>query len=110
MDTLHKKSTQVITSLKWLLVPERINFTILKLTFKGLLTERMPSNLQLNIVKKPRTLRKSTEMAKLVSIEDPDNHSHFLNYATKLYNDIPMQIREIENYKQVVLKLKKIFI
>ena len=46
-------------------------------------------------------------MAKLVSIEDPDNHSHFLNYATKLYNDIPMQIREIENYKQVVLKLKK---
>ena len=36
-------SIEDVVSLKWLLVPERIDFTVLKMTFKGLLNERMPS-------------------------------------------------------------------
>ena len=43
-----------VVSLKWLLVPERIVFTVLKMTFKGLLNERMPSNFQISIKEKKR--------------------------------------------------------
>ena len=38
--------------LKWLLVPERIDFTVLKMTFKGLLIERMSSNFQISTKKR----------------------------------------------------------
>ena len=37
-------SIEDVVSLKWLLVPERIGLTVLKMTFKGLLNERMASN------------------------------------------------------------------
>ena len=49
-----------MVSLKGLLVPERIDFTVLKMTFKGLLNERMPSNVQISI-KEKRELRTATE-------------------------------------------------
>ena len=49
-----------VVSLKGLLVPERIDFTVLKMTFKGLLNERMPSNVQISI-KEKRELRTATE-------------------------------------------------
>ena len=38
-----------ITKLKWLLVPERINFTIAKLVFKVLLKENIPENLEIQV-------------------------------------------------------------
>ena len=38
---------EYITKLKWLLVRERINFTIAKLIFKGLLKENVPENLEI---------------------------------------------------------------
>ena len=41
-----------MVSLKWLLVPERIDFTVLKMTFKGLVNERMPSNFLISIKEK----------------------------------------------------------
>ena len=47
-------SMEDVVSLKWLLVPERIDFTVLKMTFKGLLNERMPSNFQISIKEKKR--------------------------------------------------------
>ena len=37
-------SIEDVVSLKWLLVPEGIGLTVLKMTFKGLLNERMASN------------------------------------------------------------------
>ena len=43
--------------LKWLLVTELIDFTVLKMTFKGLLIEMMPSNFQINIRKKKGEIR-----------------------------------------------------
>ena len=54
-----------VLSLKWLLVSERIDFTVLKMTFKGLLNERMPSNFQISIKEKKRELRTATETIKL---------------------------------------------
>ena len=46
-----------ITKLKWLLVPERINFTIAKLIFRGLLRENIPENLEIQVRTSNRSLR-----------------------------------------------------
>ena len=46
-----------ITKLKWLLVPEKINFTIAKLIFKGLLKENIPENLEIQVRASNRSLR-----------------------------------------------------
>ena len=53
-----------VVSLKWLLFPEKIDVTVLTMTFKGLLNERMPSNFQIIIKEKKRELRKATETIK----------------------------------------------
>ena len=53
-------SMEDVVSLEWLLAPERIDFTVLKGTFKGLLNERMPSNFQISIKEKKRELRTAT--------------------------------------------------
>ena len=58
-------SIEDMVSLKWLLVPERIDLTVLKMTFKSLLNERMPSNFQISIKEKKRELRAATETTKL---------------------------------------------
>ena len=42
-------SIEDVVTTKWLVVPERIEFTVLKMTFNGLLNERMPSNVQISI-------------------------------------------------------------
>ena len=45
------------TKLKWLLVPKRINVTIAKLIFQGLLKENVPENLEIGIRNSNRSLR-----------------------------------------------------
>ena len=97
-----------VVSLKWLLVPERLDFTVLKMTFKGLLNERKPSNFQISIKEKKRELRTATETIKLTLTSEPNYESHFLKYATTLYNEVPKSIQEAEKYCPVVPKLKGI--
>ena len=46
-----------ITKLKWLLVPRRINLTISKLIFKGLLKENVPENQEIQVRKSNQSLR-----------------------------------------------------
>ena len=55
---LNKYATcEDVTKLKWILVvPERINFTIAKLIFEGLLKENIP-NLEIRIKNSNRSLR-----------------------------------------------------
>ena len=65
-------STEDVVSLKWLLVPEIIDLTVLKLTFKGLLNERMPSNFQISIKEKKRELRTATDTIKLTLTIEPN--------------------------------------
>lgn len=65
-----KSSMEDIVSLKWLLIPKRIDYTILKLTFKRILNERMPSYLQMGKGNNKRKL-KSTETLKLILMNDP---------------------------------------
>ena len=61
-----------VVSLKWLLVPERLDFTVLKMTFKGLLNERKPSHFQISIKEKKRELRTATETIKLTLTSEPN--------------------------------------
>ena len=89
-------SIEDVVSLKWLLVPERIDFTVLKMTFKGLLNERMPSNFQISINEKKREVRTATETIKLTLTSKPNYESHFTKYATTLYNEVPKPIQEPE--------------
>ena len=97
-----------VLSLKWLLVPEKIDFTVLKMTFKGRpLNERMPSNFQISIKEKKRELRTATKTIKLTLTSKLNYESHFLKYATTLYNEVPKLIQEAGNYYAVVPKLKR---
>ena len=100
-------STKDVVSLKWLLVPERIDFTVVEMTFKGLLNERMPSNFQISIKEKKRELRTSKESIKLTLTSKPKYESHFIKYATTRYNEVPKPIQEAEKYCAVVPKLKR---
>ena len=100
-------SIEDMVSLKWLLFPERIDFTVLKIAFKGLLNERIPSNFQISIKEKKRELRTSTETIKLTLTSESNYESQFIKYATKLYNEVPKPIQEAEKYCAVVPKLKR---
>ena len=100
-------SIENVISLKWLLVPERIDFTVLKMTFKGLLNERMPSNFQISIKEKKRELRSTTETIKLILTSEPKYESHFIKHATTLCNEVPKPMQEAEKYCAVVPKLTR---
>ena len=54
------------------MVPERIDFTVLKMTFNGLLNERMQSNFQIIIKEKKQQLRAETETIKLTLTTEPN--------------------------------------
>ena len=95
-------STEDVVSLKWLLVPEIIDLTILKLTFKGLLNERMLPNFQISIKEKKRELRTARDTIKLTLTSEPNYESHFKKNATTLYNEVPKPIQETEKYYAVV--------
>ena len=63
---LNKYATcEDITKLKWLLVPERINFTIAKRILKGLLNENVPENQKIQV----RTLNRSLRTLNKVTLE-----------------------------------------
>ena len=97
-----------VVSLKWLLVPQKIDFTVLKMTFKGRpLNERMSSNFQISIKEKKRELRTATKTIKLTLTSKLNYESHFLKYATTLYNEVPKLIQEVGKYYAVVPKLKR---
>ena len=81
-------------------------FTVLKMTFKGLLNERMPSNFQINNKEVKRELRQPMETIKLALTGRPNYESYFLKYTATPYNQVPKQVQEAENYCDVVAKLK----
>ena len=70
------------TKSKWLLVLERIHFTIAKLVFKGLLKENVTEILEIQI----RTLNRSLRMPNKAILEYRNlqkQQSFYINYATR---------------------------
>ena len=101
-------SIEGVVSLKWLLVPERIDFTVLKMTFKGLLNQRMPSNFQVSIKEKKRELRTATETFKLTLTSEPNYESYFIKYATTHIMKFQNQYKKLKNIVLLFLSLKGI--
>ena len=86
---LNKYATREdITKLKWLLVPERINFTIAKLIFKDLLKENVLENLEIQ-VKTSNWLLRTPNKATLEYTNLQKHQSFYINDANTLYNDLP---------------------
>ena len=47
-------------------------------------------------IKKKRELRTAAETTKLTLTSEPNYQSHFIKYATTLYNEVPKSIQEAE--------------
>ena len=97
-------SSEDVVSLKWLLVPETIDFIVLKMTFKGLLNERMPSNFQISIKEKKRELRTATEITKLTLTSDP----HYKQDPTTSHILSNIQQHHIMKFQNQYKELKNI--
>ena len=99
---LNKYATfEDIAKSKWLLVPERINFTIAKLIFKGLLKEKVPENLEIQV----RTSNRSLKTPNKVTLEYKNllkQQSFYINYANTLHNELPNEIKKCEQYQTAV--------
>ena len=67
----------------------------------------MLSNLQIGIKNYKQELRKSTETFKVILPNDPIYSPNFLEYAKKLYNEVPKPLCEVGNYCKMISKLKK---
>ena len=77
--------------LNWLLIEERIGFALMELVFNGLNNKNMPEDLQLELYKEKRSLRKNS----VVLIHQNENiKSAYLEEANKVFNDLPNEIRE----------------
>ena len=80
-----------IADLNWLLIEERIGFALMELVFNGLNNKNMPEDLQLELYKEKRSLRKNS----VVLIHQNENiKSAYLEEANKVFNDLPNEIRE----------------
>ena len=80
-----------IPHLNWLLLEERIDIALMKLVFNGLNNKNMPENLQPKLSKEKRSLRKNS--VTLVH-QNENNNPAYLEGATKVFNDLPNEIRE----------------
>ena len=68
-------SIEEIVLLKWLLILDQIDYTVLKLIFTRILNERMPPKLKIVIQKKQKkneNLKKYTDTLKLMLINGPN--------------------------------------
>ena len=88
---------------------ERIDFSISKMIFKGLLDENTPRYLQLQIQENTRLLRNSQKLTTLMFKDQPNLKSSFLDYANKVYNEIPQTIKTNDSLSAIFSKLKKFF-
>ena len=97
-----------ITKLKWLQVLDRINFTIAKPIFKGLLKENVPENLEIQV----RTSNWSLRTPNKVIPEYTNLQKQklfYINYANTLYNKLPNETKNCEQYLTAVNWLKKYY-
>uniref|UniRef100_A0A672ZCU3 Reverse transcriptase domain-containing protein n=1 Tax=Sphaeramia orbicularis TaxID=375764 RepID=A0A672ZCU3_9TELE len=101
--------TPVLVSLHWLLVTYRIDFKILLLTYKAL-NGTGPSYIANSLINyvQTRTLRSSNAglLATPRNITKKMGDAAFTNYAPKLWNTIPKDIREASSLNIFKTKLK----
>ena len=96
-----------VVSIGWLLIKERINYSIAKLAFQALNDERWPGYLTLEVKEVTRVLRSNSDgtlRLKHSYIEDIFQYN-----AAKVFNDIPDDFKCMD-FKNFKISLKKLLL
>ena len=93
---MHYSNEKDVISLNWLPIIELIDFEISKLAYKALYDESWPNYLDLR--------NNDSNM-----IERSKENQSFHNNAEKIFNKLPLSIREKSNYKIFCSMTKKFF-
>ena len=98
-------TTQDVLDLKWLPIPARINFNLLKLAHKSLYQEQFPAYLKgLTFEKIKRVTRNSNDTTIKLKIDHLEKT--FTGTCSRLFNDLPLCLKTENNYDLFVPKLK----
>ena len=103
VNSRYSNSLDVIL-LGWLPINERNDFCIIKLVRKALYVISFPSYLKLSFKKLSRNLRNKDEF--LINNYDKNSNT-FIGKARILFNNLPYQIRSINNFKSLSREVKK---
>ena len=79
-----------IIDLKWLLIEERIELSILKLVFNGLNKENMPGHLQFALKEPTRTSRQNSS----IIVAKNTTSDLFTEEANKIFKDLPKNLKQ----------------
>ena len=84
-------SKEDIIDLKWLLIDERIELSILKIVYNGLNKENMPVHLQF-VLKEPA--RVSRQNSTTIAAKKLTGQSVFIEEANEIFKNLPSNIRQ----------------
>ena len=89
-----------VIDLKWLLLEERIDSSILKLLYNGVNKENMPANLKLKFKKTSRASRNNSPI--IIAKDKSMNKSTLIKEANEIFKKLPsnikQEIRTMSNY------------
>ena len=80
-----------VIDLKWLLLEERIDSSILKLVYNGINKENMPANLKLELKKPTRASRNNSPI--IIAKDKNMNKSTFIEEANEIFKELPSNIK-----------------
>ena len=81
-----------VIDLKWRLLEERIDSSVLKLVYNGINKENIPANLKLEL-KKPT--RASSNNSPIIIAKDKNmSKSTFIEEANKIFKELPSNIKQ----------------
>ena len=81
-----------VIDLKWLLLQERMDSSILKLVYNGINKENMPANLKLKLKKPTGTSRNNSPI--IIAKDKKMNKSKFIEEANEIFKELPSNIKQ----------------
>ena len=81
-----------VTDLKWLLLEQRIDPSILKLVYNRTNKENMPANLKLKLKKPTRASRNNSRI--IIAKYKNMNKSTFIEEANETFKELPRNIKQ----------------
>ena len=81
-----------VIDIKWLLLEERIDLSILKVVYNGINKENMPATLKLELNKSTRTSRNNSPM--IIAEDKNMNKSTFKKDANEIFKELPSNIKQ----------------
>ena len=81
-----------VIDLKWQLLEEQIDSSILKLVYNGINKENMPANLKLELKKPTRASRNNSPI--IIAKDKNMNKSTFIEEANEIFKELPSNIKQ----------------